>query len=268
MGKFINLIDQRFGFWRVIGQEVKNYNGQTQWLCQCDCGTKKIITSNSLRTGNSTSCGCNHSPNLIGKKFGNLLVINTDHSKGRKYWMCQCDCGKTIIAPTYKLRDKTITSCGCKLLYKKYKLIKEYDNPSFEENYFNTLDELFEIPTVKLNMKKKYFYRLSILEDISVLNLAVHTVYKLMAEFHNGYTNEHIGNLTNTGIGLIVPWDELNKISNPLNDLNLPNFVDKWKELIHPNITPLAQILELWGGVDTPYNLVNLMILKLSKSNI
>lgn len=28
------------------------------WLCQCDCGRSKIVTTSNLRGGNSTSCGC------------------------------------------------------------------------------------------------------------------------------------------------------------------------------------------------------------------
>ncbi len=115
MGKLIDLTNQRFGFWIVLKQEDKSKSGQTQWLCQCECGIKKTVTSNSLRSGNSTSCGCNHSTNLIGKKFGCLSVLDTDYSKGRKYWLCKCDCGEKIITSTQKLNDKRITSCGCKI---------------------------------------------------------------------------------------------------------------------------------------------------------
>jgi hypothetical protein len=33
-------------------------NGQTRWLCQCACGTLKLVLGRSLRSGQSRSCGC------------------------------------------------------------------------------------------------------------------------------------------------------------------------------------------------------------------
>lgn len=61
----IDLTGQRFGKLVVI-KEVEPYYPSTypkrpkcrRWLCECDCGNKKAIIQNSLRTGNSKSCGC------------------------------------------------------------------------------------------------------------------------------------------------------------------------------------------------------------------
>lgn len=116
MGNLIDIAGKRFGFWIVLESAEKNNKNQTQWLCECDCGTKKIITSNSLRTGNSTSCGCNHTPDLTNVRFGNLNVIKLDDSKpkGRRFWLCKCDCNNLISITTNKLRSNLITSCGCK----------------------------------------------------------------------------------------------------------------------------------------------------------
>lgn len=52
----INLTNQRFG--RLIALELIRKNKITYWLCQCDCGEKKVILSNNLRMGYSQSCGC------------------------------------------------------------------------------------------------------------------------------------------------------------------------------------------------------------------
>jgi hypothetical protein len=120
MGKLINITDQRFGFWVVKARGDNAKNGHTQWLCVCECGNEKLVTSNSLRSGNSTSCGCNHTPDLVGQKFGKLKVIQLEVSedKTRRYWLCQCKCGNTITVSTYKLREKYTTSCGCDLCHK------------------------------------------------------------------------------------------------------------------------------------------------------
>ncbi|HEY5268639.1 MAG TPA: hypothetical protein VII94_05980 [Candidatus Saccharimonadales bacterium] len=117
MSKLIDLTGQRFGFWLVKNRGANNKSGQVQWLCVCECGKKKNVTSNSLRTGNSTSCGCNHKPNLSGKIFGKLKVLNVyiSNDKSRRHWNCQCKCGNTLIVSTYKLRQKITKSCGCDL---------------------------------------------------------------------------------------------------------------------------------------------------------
>lgn len=115
MGKLIDLTNQRFGFWMVENRGKNTESGHAQWLCLCECGIKRLITSNSLRTGNSTSCGCNHSPNLIGQIFSKLKVISLAISKDktRRYWICRCKCNNIVIVSTYRLREKLTESCGC-----------------------------------------------------------------------------------------------------------------------------------------------------------
>lgn len=65
MGKFIDLTGQRFGMLTVI-RRGENHISPTnpkkpyvQWYCDCDCGNKDIlIRGDSLKTGNTKSCGC------------------------------------------------------------------------------------------------------------------------------------------------------------------------------------------------------------------
>lgn len=58
MGKLIDLTGQRFGRLVVIERIGLNKNKKATWLCRCDCGNEIVAISNSLRTGNTTSCGC------------------------------------------------------------------------------------------------------------------------------------------------------------------------------------------------------------------
>ena len=53
----INILGKRFG--RLIVLSCKGLIGkEMKWLCICDCGVKKAVTGNNLRSGNQTSCGC------------------------------------------------------------------------------------------------------------------------------------------------------------------------------------------------------------------
>lgn len=59
MRKFIDLTGQKFGRLIVVRRVDNNKWGHYQWLCECDCGKKKIIvTGSDLKRGHTQSCGC------------------------------------------------------------------------------------------------------------------------------------------------------------------------------------------------------------------
>lgn len=70
--KTIRLHGQRFNRWTVI-KPVKNIDRHVYWLCQCDCGTQRVVAGNNLRSGKSGSCGC--LMREIARK------VNTSHGK-------------------------------------------------------------------------------------------------------------------------------------------------------------------------------------------
>lgn len=53
--------------------------------------------------------------NLIGKRFGRLLVIKRveNDKRGQTKWLCQCDCGKQVEVNGYSLTHEKTKSCGC-----------------------------------------------------------------------------------------------------------------------------------------------------------
>lgn len=56
-----NLIDEagnRYGKLTVIERVPNEKNSNVLWRCLCDCGRETIVGSNSLRSGNTKSCGC------------------------------------------------------------------------------------------------------------------------------------------------------------------------------------------------------------------
>jgi tRNA(Ile2) C34 agmatinyltransferase TiaS len=62
---FIDLTGEKFGKWTVISRiPYIGKRSSAYWLCKCDCGTTKSVSSQSLRIGDTKSCGC-----LITDKF-------------------------------------------------------------------------------------------------------------------------------------------------------------------------------------------------------
>ncbi len=57
MPKKIDLKNQRYGRLIVL-HKAKTMTKRIKWLCLCDCGNKKVIQANHLRSGDIVSCGC------------------------------------------------------------------------------------------------------------------------------------------------------------------------------------------------------------------
>jgi hypothetical protein len=58
-GRMADLTGHRYGRWTVLaytGEHTKRHNAK--WLCRCDCGTERIVSNKSLRSGERKSCGC------------------------------------------------------------------------------------------------------------------------------------------------------------------------------------------------------------------
>ena len=59
---FIDLTGQQFGRLTVVKrvEDHKKPSGNVvvQWLCKCECGSEKVVSAESLRSGHTQSCGC------------------------------------------------------------------------------------------------------------------------------------------------------------------------------------------------------------------
>ena len=56
---------QKFGRLTAIKFIKMGKNHHQCWLFRCDCGNEKIIMINSVKTGNTKSCGCLNKENLF-----------------------------------------------------------------------------------------------------------------------------------------------------------------------------------------------------------
>lgn len=54
------LTGKRFGKLIVLGRaECNSKSGNAMWICRCDCGNETTVIGSHLRSGHTTSCGCN-----------------------------------------------------------------------------------------------------------------------------------------------------------------------------------------------------------------
>jgi hypothetical protein len=73
--RLIDVTGQRFGRWTVLYRIPNGHEGHTRWRVRCDCGTEKNIDSQSLKSGNSRSCGCLKTEALTAKRTHDLSKV-------------------------------------------------------------------------------------------------------------------------------------------------------------------------------------------------
>lgn len=153
MAKAIDLTNQRFNRLTVIerDKDKKDKSRQVWWRCKCDCGKEISVRGQSLRNGNTQSCGCyglekrteaikksekvlihckemakSNKKDMLGYQIGKLTVIEaTDLNKnGSAVWKCKCDCGNITYVTQNCLYKGDTKSCGCIKSYGEEKISK------------------------------------------------------------------------------------------------------------------------------------------------
>ena len=129
----LHLLGLRFGRLVVTASAPMRRTAKTTrtfWLCRCDCGNTKCVSTESLRHGTCKSCGClcvenqqqfakiPRNVDLLGHRFGRLLVVRSapprqGRSQKTTMWWCRCDCGNEKAIATHNLRNGDSHSCGC-----------------------------------------------------------------------------------------------------------------------------------------------------------
>ena len=112
------LIGQTFGRWTVLDDGIVK-NKDRYYNCRCSCDGKiRLVARGRLISGDSKSCGCLRAEvtrlHLKGQKFCRITVIDDGISKEWVlYYLCRCECGKTIRVRSGDLRNGKVKSCGC-----------------------------------------------------------------------------------------------------------------------------------------------------------
>lgn len=115
-----DLTGQRFGRLTVVRSIHTDKKGRAMWLCKCDCGGEKEVSTYQLTSGNTKSCGClrtEHSRrvDISGQRFGRLVAVSFSHynEKHQDCWLFHCDCGNDKIMPAANVKWGNTRSCGC-----------------------------------------------------------------------------------------------------------------------------------------------------------
>jgi DNA-binding transcriptional regulator YiaG len=96
----------------VVGWSEK----ENKWECHCECGNTIYYNSRQLSSNKPLSCGCLKSPDIIGKRYGSLVVEGktaASDANGNRYYNCVCDCGKHKMVTAHDLNCGAVKSCGC-----------------------------------------------------------------------------------------------------------------------------------------------------------
>lgn len=123
--RLIDRTNEKYGKLTVL-YRAPNKGKKVYWHCKCECGTEIDVSADNLRNGHTTSCGCakreiasligkQNKKDLIGKRFGKLVVIEDSNKRKNNnvIWKCQCDCGNLTNANASDLVKGSIKSCGC-----------------------------------------------------------------------------------------------------------------------------------------------------------
>ncbi|NWO12705.1 hypothetical protein [Virgibacillus sp.] len=153
MSRRMDITGERYGKLTVL-EELKQHGSKRRWLCKCNCGNLAIVLMDSLRSGNTRSCGCLkpersaevNTRDLINKKFNKLTVIKklgTHPSTKSILWLCKCECGNYSKVTTANLVSGNTMSCGCSRKriditshqYGHLKVIKEVESKGYTRRW-------------------------------------------------------------------------------------------------------------------------------------
>lgn len=102
--------------WEILEKTKDKRNGYYLYKCKCQkCGNIELKTSNEINHCEGRFCNNCRTINLVGKKFGQLLVLEQDQNK-KQHWLCKCDCGNIVSVKSDNLKSGNTKSCGCLLL--------------------------------------------------------------------------------------------------------------------------------------------------------
>ena len=119
MSKAIDLTGRRFNRLIVIERSYPNSKyGRVRWLCKCDCGKEKVISSNHLVNNEIKSCGClireerkKNPHNILEWGFSSMRQLISIYKASAKKRRCNFELTKEQF---FELTKKDCYYCGAK----------------------------------------------------------------------------------------------------------------------------------------------------------
>ena len=105
----IDIAGCRFGRYTALYRARTNSNG-SGWMCRCDCGTERVVSTGNLRNGNSKSCGCLNREKLLKANFNPSLT-----DEDRRKWRTEGpgkESFRRLRQQIYARDDYTCLACG------------------------------------------------------------------------------------------------------------------------------------------------------------
>lgn len=187
--KYIVDIGDRFGNWVVYGKEVNNEKYNYNFLCECDCGAKRIINKHTLLNNEKIICTECKNNITLEKKYDLVKQLwNTslnrkqvpkicDLNISEEYWF---NCPKGHI---YKTTIQKLHAGDCPVCVEE--VISQKKRDKYKEN-FDKLIDFFSLVSEEVHPKAT----LEILEDdficrfkIPELNIAMLILPKIHKNF-------------------------------------------------------------------------------------
>ncbi len=130
MPDLVQMIGKAFSRLTVAGHAPRYVDGsgrkRLKYACVCACGATLEVLGENLRSGHTTSCGCQQDDNrkkrardATGQRFGRLTILG----EAEKYVSPQgvslrrvravCDCGVEITTNLNSVKRGITASCGC-----------------------------------------------------------------------------------------------------------------------------------------------------------
>lgn len=130
-------IGKTYGKWTIL--KPISDRGPRKFLARCECGTEKIVNINSLKYGNSKSCGCERSNENSIKYKDKLIEYRKESQKKYRYK------GTMITSLNQKISKNNSTGYKgvSKLKNGEYRAYIYFKGKQKHLGLFNTLEEAY-----------------------------------------------------------------------------------------------------------------------------
>lgn len=163
MGNLKDISGMKFGKWTVLHiDEEARKQYKYKWICQCECGTIRSVSSYTLKNNLSTNCGCipkelkHYRKDLSNLQVNDFKILNYEKcSHTHSIWKCQCKCGNIEYIPIGRI-NKMVKCQQC--LYEDFpfelnKNEKIVETEELKDYFISNYGNIFKFVRNRYNSK-------------------------------------------------------------------------------------------------------------------